>query len=342
MGYFKKETRYSLRGTPFPDWEYRRLRMPRISDDLLDCAVYLYKDSKSALKGVGQGGSGFLVGVPFGMAELRAPSWMTSTMLSNRDPFLYVVTNWHVIRKGFRAVRFNTLEGLIDAVELTSWACHPTADLAIHRVPDNLAYKYKYVPYNIMLTPGDVAYLDIGVGDDVVSVGRFVHVGKQSNRPVARFGHIAMMPFEDEPIAVEHYFDDHPKIVRRKEVSFLVESLTIPGYSGSPVFLRVPPWELREAQEGTFRRELARRFFDQPGNPAMELLGVSWGWIYGQDEEVPLKVGGRECKADLRPNTGMMGVVPSWKLLELLNKEEVVKERDELIRDDQPPGGGAG
>ena len=145
-------------------------------------------------------------------------------------------------------------------------------------------------------------------------VGRFIsHEGKQRNIPTIRFGNIAMMPLE--PIK-------HPR--GHLQESFLVETRSLSGYSGSPVFVHILPFSKRPAVEGWSTEK------------GPWLLGVDWGHIssyekvlkknkdeYGND--VPLKEGWR-----VRTNSGMTGVVPVWKLIELLDLDPLRKSREHI------------
>jgi hypothetical protein len=72
---------------------------------------------------------------------------------------------------------------------------------------------------------------DIGPGDDVFVVGRFINrEGKQKNIPSVRFGNIAQMP--GEPL----FLDDGKELE-----CFLIEGRSISGFSGSPVFIHISP-----------------------------------------------------------------------------------------------------
>jgi hypothetical protein len=336
MGYWHTTMSYSSGGLAFPNREYRRLRMPRINDDLLHCSVYLYTSVEEARRGTRSGGSGFLLGVPFGMTKLR-PWEEYQSFDANLPSFLYVVTNKHVIEAGFTTVRFNTMDGATDAVSLTSWTKHPASDLALHRIPF-YNYRYKALLYIYLMREDEVALLDIGVGDGLVSIGRFInHEGRQGNRPVARFGEIAMMPSESEKI--EMSYNTTSGEAKISQASYLIESRTLPGYSGSPVFTWIPAWELRESlQEG--RRRAGERFLETGQVALMRLLGVAWGFVRGT-EKVEVKIGGKLITLNIPINTGMMGAVPSWKLLELLDMPEVVQDRIETIREEEenPPAG---
>jgi hypothetical protein len=68
--------------------------MTAIAPSYTSCTVYLYPTVEAADRGVGAGGSGFVLGVPFPDDE--------------RTWHLYVVTNRHVVETGNQVVRVNT------------------------------------------------------------------------------------------------------------------------------------------------------------------------------------------------------------------------------------------
>ncbi len=155
----------------------------------------------------------------------------------------------------------------------------------------------------------------LGVGTDVFMVGRFIsHEGKQRNLPSVRFGNIAQMPWE--PIT------NGRGILQE---SFLVDMRSLSGYSGSPVFANTLL---------TLKRHLIRPQLQpsvQTGNIAEAgpwLLGIDWGHIpiYERILENDRETWISE-KWWVRSNSGMAGVVPAWKILELLNQEELVAQR---------------
>jgi hypothetical protein len=262
--------------------------VPRIADQFLECVVYIYPDVALAEAGESTGGTGFLIGVPlngFGNAFV-----------------LFVVTNWHNIHRGGRAVRFNTNDGHIETVEIEepSWIRHPEGDdLAIAAVglsADHVVYRY--VGLDQLISTEIINAHNIGPGDDVFVVGRFVHHdGKQRNLPSVRFGNIAQMPGEKI-----RFPDGH------EQESFLVEARSIAGYSGSPVFIQIPRWS---SGAGRFN--------------------TNWGygpWLLGIDhchlsanEPVREKPLGKPVNPNwyVNNNTGMMGVIPAWRLAEMFN-----------------------
>jgi hypothetical protein len=147
-------------------------------------------------------------------------------------------------------------------------------------------------------------------------VGRLVnHEGRQKNIPTARFGNISMMP--EEPIL-------HPSGIMQE--SFVVEARSWSGYSGSPVFAWIPGSDQR-----------SNNLFLSPGWGPW-LLGVDWGhiqdWekVYESDEKTTVA-----GKWKVKVNTGMAGVVPAWRLLALLNCEQLKMQRAETEMQEEPP-----
>lgn len=286
--------------------------MPRLIDWLPNAVVYLFPSVESAERGDAAGGTGFLLG--------------TTGLTMNSVPAdqIYVATNSHVVREGIGnapKVRINDLAGSYEVLDQPreAWIHHMAADdLAI--LPIDFAtslrlglYKERVIPETWFLTREDMEKHHIGLGDEVFFLGRFaVHQGRTRNIPTARFGYIALMP--EEPIL-------NTQTGIRQE-SFLIESRSLSGYSGSPVFLYV----LSGAWRGPGQPQVH-------GTTTIFLLGVDWGHIdnhvrvLGENKE-PL-----EERWWVRQNSGMMGVVPAWKLRELLHDPEVVARRERDARD---------
>lgn len=262
--------------------------VPRIHDIFLDCVFYLYPDLKSAEDGSRLGGSGFLIGVPIpGVTSI----W---TML--------FVTNKHVIERGNSVLRLNNRDGGTFCIEVDerSWIFHPGGDdLAIACVKlDQSKHQYAMVSLDDFVTKELISQNMIGPGDDTFMVGRFVHNdGRSRNIPTVRFGNIAQMPYESIT------FSDGTE-----QESFLVESRSIPGFSGSPVFVQINTWS---AQSGS-------------------RVGAAWTagtWLLGINhchtgaaEPVLDRFTGKPINDTwcVKNNTGLMGVIPAWKLADML------------------------
>lgn len=147
-------------------------------------------------------------------------------------------------------------------------------------------------------------------------VGRFIgHDGKQRNTPSVRFGNIAMMPLE--PLLHER---------GHKQESYLVEARSLPGYSGSPVFVWSPSLTARPKSVGESGKE--EYAITEAFGPW--LLGIDWCHLLTRE---PVREKGEDEKPTqqgwfVRSNSGMAGVIPIWKLDELLDIDELKEGRD--------------
>jgi len=148
---------------------------------------------------------------------------------------LCVVTNKHIVEDGSATVRVNTPDDKFDIIALdgAKWYYHPDGDdIAVSPIGFNTTHhKIRSIPSESFLTKKLIEQYDVGVGDDIFVVGRFIsREGKTRNIPSVRFGAIAQMPAE--PIILDGAL---------AQESYLIEARSIPGYSGSPVFLAIPP-----------------------------------------------------------------------------------------------------
>lgn len=320
MSAFGWVTRYSQRGIPY---QALQSTMPWIDPEVLDSTVYLYPSEAEAAAGERIGGSGFLIGVPLPREKLPPAN------------ILCVVTNKHVIHSGNMTVRVNTVDGGKDIIPLDhmKWFTHPDGD-DVAVCPIRLMgafHKVKFISTGHFLSKKTIDDLEIGPGDDVFIVGRFVnHEGKQRNTPSVRFGCISQMP--SEPIVIDGF----------PQESFLVEARSISGYSGSPVFVYLPqqvdmginPEIKKMVREGKISLPgVSRKRVDFPMQLGPMLLGIDYCHIRW-DEPIWSRVTKKPVNDDwyIKSNTGMMGVVPAWRLLELLEGAEMKPIFDEAKR----------
>jgi hypothetical protein len=217
------------------------------------------------------------------------------------------------VREGAAPViRFNTKGGGKDIMELgqDDWVHHQDGDdLAACPLSVGILDHYQYItiPTKLFVTKSFIERQNIGPGDDVFMLGRFVNQeGRQRNTPVVRFGNISMMPWEEIM---------HPRAYTVE--SFLVETRSLGGFSGSPVFVYITPTSPRPA-----------------AHPAQEtgswLLGVDWGHLPIYEK---IKEKNREEDVPegwvVESNSGQMAVAPAWKLMELLEQEDLVMQRQQ-------------
>lgn len=276
--------------------------MPRIDDSVLDCAVYLYESDHDATAGAHYGGSGFLVGVQVGWDR---DGWTPDR--SMRTHHVYAVTNSHVIEAGYSVVRLNTKQGATKVIDLSpkSWIHHPKGDdLAIAPIePDRELHQFKYigVGLDMFVTPERLKQSAIGPGDETFTVGRFIARDEsQRNSPIVRFGHISGSGTE----FIE-------RIDGRRQESFLVESHSISGFSGAPVFVWVPLERVMHLRDPEAQKRFRKSVRSVSASPHEYFLGVDWGHL-----------------EDTHPS-GMARVVPAWKLTEVLTADEVVAMRQQ-------------
>jgi hypothetical protein len=295
--------------------------MPRIPDAFADCTIYLYASERAAKMGENAGGSGFLVHVPTSID----PKWGR----------VYAVTNRHVVEDGFRTLRLNRRAGGTDVVATKpeEWFLHEDGDdVAILPMDMGEHFKWWSVGTEKFLDRESLDIYKIGYGDDVFMVGRLIsHSGVQRNTPVVRFGTISLMADQGEPI----------KYRGRSQEAFLVECRSISGFSGSPVFLMsdrvyregdaVNVTKPRNRKEGFARREgsiVITSNFEVTmidGTVGPLLLGIDFGHL-PHWEEVFKET--RKTEYRSLSNAGIAGVVPSWKITDLLNTPALVGERE--------------
>lgn len=303
------ETVYFERGHPCRVWSQPRL--PRIPDKFLDTVIYLYPTVEDAKAGERMGGTGFIVAF-----KTPAPAvW-----------HYYAVTCAHVIHDGGPVIRLNTKDGEWDVVsrEKADWLEPPDGtDLAICPIEFSDQHKYNYVGIGDFLSEQLLKEFNIGPGDDVFMVGRFInHEGKQRNLPTMRFGNLSMLPWEKlrgwQGVEQE---------------SFLVDMRSRTGYSGSPVFLYIAPTEIRMGQR-YWTGEQARTFYGP------WLLGVDWGHISLHSKVLgPIRdKNGKRLPVDddwdVESHSGMNAVTPAWKLLSfLMNDADLNEQRSKRIND---------
>lgn len=300
--------------------------MPRIADAFIDNAVYIYSTQKDAEVGKGIGGSGFLVHVPF-----RSTENMQQT---------YVVTNRHVVYgTPTPVIRLNRIDGSVAGfvTDQADWNVHPDGDdLAVLPIPMNpKEFRRMSIGPDRFVTQHLIVDEDIGIGDDTIMVGRFIgHDGRQRNTPSVRFGNIAMMPHEK--IKTTTGFDQE---------SFLVEQRSMPGYSGSAVYI-YSPYAMQDMSTRRGGRSMAPlsnyNLFGPEAQQHINLMDLKMTpkgpYLLGIDfchlnKNVRIRdAADRPHPEDwfVRENTGMAGVVPAWKIAEVLYNEPLTTARLEL------------
>jgi len=290
--------------------------VPRISDRFLNSVAYLYPSEAEAEDGEKLGGSGFFVGIPLGLPALE---------------LLCVVTNKHVVDGGAATVRVNTPDGKFNIIPLDGekWHYHPDGDdIAVCAMGLNTTqHQISSISSDAFLAKKMIEQYDVGVGDDTFVVGRFIsREGKARNIPSVRFGSVAQMPAEpivlDDGIAQE---------------SYLVEARSIPGYSGSPVFITIPvspgpPPTVNPKLSDEMKAQLPELLTMLGYNPKRQtiyqmgpwLLGIDYCHIPGKAPVISCITGKPIADMYVKSDTGMMGVIPAWRLTDILEGPDIM------------------
>lgn len=247
----------------------------QIPNEIKECVVFLaYVETSNSKKLIG---TGFFINV---------------------NNITYLVTAAHVVN-GPRnklpktdtqiLMRINTIENGYEYLPLSmdDFAFAPfDTDIAVVKLRslDINKYKYKTIPYEMFVTSEILANQSIGIGDQVFIAGLFFnHFGNQRNIPLVRSGNIAAMP--EEPVSGENK-------AKLKEV-YLVELMSMGGFSGSPVFVYLNPFRLN--------------------NNALNISGESKIYFLG------LLHGHWDDNKQSPQNTGITIVIPNQHILQTIN-----------------------
>jgi hypothetical protein len=245
---------------------------------------------------------------------------------------IIVVTALHVVAKieqisddGIVLLRVNTKEGgfRLVGVNTNSWVKpqdQPDVVVDVCFCPWHFPWEasdfdIRYFSTDHAATADVMASQGLGIGNEVAFAGLFVrHRGEKQNEPIVRFGNISAMP--REPVSTQYGG------IEVEIDAYLIESRSVGGLSGSPVFL----------DPGEFRIEGDARKWRQAGDPGGYLLGIMHGhWDAPKEAaEVGAEGAGEVETADAKGdpfgiakeyiNMGIAIVTPIDKLLKLIDE----------------------
>lgn len=294
--------------------------VPYIHRGLLGTSIFLYGSESDASQGANWGGSGFLVGI--------------SSVVNPSRTHLYAVSNDHVIHSCpvIRLIKVNGDPYILPGTD-RDWESHSGGDdIAIRSLGAVGGGQYWSIGAEQILTQAEMDQQTIGPGDDCFMVGRYINRElEQFDRPVARFGNIAMMP--ERVYQEQRSFDQE---------SYLVDMRSQAGFSGSPVVVyfeesgwrNLPdlPDDFEDATPETRVKVMEERVAGRPLSGLMSswwLLGIEWGHLpaWGDVVESNQKFG------RVQWDGGMAAVVPAWKLAELLDQETIRMGREKTEKE---------
>jgi hypothetical protein len=240
----------------------------------------------------------------------------------------YLVTARHVIEdtkaEGYSEfyVRLNMPGGTSATAAIPdAWLYpeNPAVDIALVPISFPQARpEYLSIPNTNFVTNEVIAEHGIGVGDDLFMIGLFnQRWGYQRNIPIVRSGIIAAMPDEPLPTEAGELFD-----------GYLIETRSIGGLSGSPVFVRIDAWRPRYQDKAT-------KFDTSNLRWLTYLIGVVRGhWdLEKQDAAVDTSLPATLENAEIeRLNTGIAVVTPIQEVDKILQGEYLVKHREKAMK----------
>jgi hypothetical protein len=271
----------------------------RIADHMIHCAFAI---------GIQNECGGF---VPYGTA-------FVVTVVQGGLVFPHLVTAKHVVdmipgdKIFFRA---NSEDGRV----LIQWSLkslgvnHPLHDDARNYIDvyvsiiNHFGVKLTHIVPDDFITSEIMHVENIGVGEEVATVGMFYSVlGTRKNTPIVRIGNIAALP--EEPVPSRFGNID----------AYLVETRSIYGLSGSPVFINM---DMRPPVERRGPLQLTRR--------SHYFLGIMHGY-YGVND-MSETASGSLGSGDEILNAGIAIVVPADKVRETLDHPDLIKHRTDHL-----------
>jgi Trypsin-like peptidase domain len=281
-----------------------------VGDSIQDVVVFLGFREPTAPAGIKLEGTGFLL---------------------HHDGSGYLVTAHHVAEKltdtpfVIRANRHKGPAELLD-IDLVKWHFprDQNIDLAITAVTiyAETGRGPLVFPTTLALNESKIKELVLGIGDTCYTVALFHFIaGHKRNLPLVYTGNVALMPPPGETIPVGNNRGGTDFVE-----AYLIESGAINGASGAPVFVRssiqfnnLPVSDSRNAKPTNQSAIVA--------DNQIYLLGLfQAAWFLPPD--VPLMTAIKAKPGDIVP-VGLGVVVPASKILDLLEREDVKKERQE-------------
>ena len=293
----------------------------RVPDVIRKCVGFIAVREATGLRHLG---TGFIVSIPGSFG----------------NQFGFLVTARHIaeqIESRDWLLRVNTTNG--QTVELdarpnsSKWYYHQTerryVDAAVTLIAppkrEGLEVDFRPVPTSMFIKEESFEEKGIGVGDEIFIAGLFNKVIETSHvMPIIRMGNVAMIPGEKIP--------NGNSLIE----AYLIESRSIGGLSGSPVFVRetlklqtmnLKPGADLSTVSDRYPGESFGRTFD-----VAEMLGVGRYYLFGSAVghwDVPTGAGNEAV------NMGISMVTPAGKILEILMQPELkdlMRKGDEVVR----------
>ena len=189
----------------------------------------------------------------------------------------------------------------------------PGVDITIVRTPHREQTEYEPLPLSLVASESQFKQLDIKATDRVIYPTLLSYfTGKTRNCPVMRDGMIALIA--EEPIPVRSSFSSGSRDSEQRVI--LLDGFSVPGASGSPVFLSPTPRRVRGSLD--------------LGGTQPFLVGVMHGFALEKPGHV-VEVSSDPAKPRSRENAGVAVVFPSWRVLEILGMKRAETRLQQLV-----------
>jgi len=279
--------------------------MQNIINILAGAIIFLFSITQQPI------GTGFIIGYP------------TSEDGKNFIPI--IVTAKHVIGDNNTILgRFSTKEGEVTAFvkydiknlkQNNDYWEHPSdegVDISAFRTLHFSQADYNPLPLDLIATKDIFNELEICETDRIIFPSMLINfMGLSKNYPVVRNGTIALIPKEKVPLK---YKVGSKEIITKQEV-ILVDATSIPGASGSPIFL----WPGPRIVNGSFK----------VGGTKPLLIGIMHGFYPAWPQEI-IELETTEAKLMYQENSGVAIIFPSWKLNDIFRQEKFLNRIEEL------------
>ncbi len=269
----------------------------RVRDAVLNTVLFIGYKEGDDIKFVG---TGFIVGYPSDLIE----NWNYTYIVTARHVAIHLGDREFIIRGNTKDKKSTDFTG-----KPSVWHNHPTdesVDVAIAKIDFGEIHDYQWIGTDMFVNDEIIKNENIGIGDDVFFPGLFTLLKSEKNLPIMRMGNIAMMnPGRLIPTKSFGNIEAH-----------LVESRSIGGLSGSPVFV--------------LNSDLINR--------QQNLLGLMHGHWDVPENQVQAAEDSKSISILNKVNMGIAMVVPAEKILETLNHPTLAARRAELDQDELKAG----
>jgi hypothetical protein len=265
--------------------------------EILDCVAFLcYRDSPDVYK---YAGTCFY----FGFEDPKT-----------KILFSYLVSAKHVIiaakshsMDGKIYIRVNIKDSRAEYFEVPSeWVSlensdGPTIDVSVVRWLHSQNHELKLLHHDLAATVDTINREFISVGDEVFYVGLFPdHPGDDRNIPIVKFGNIASFPVSGIP--TNHF---------GRITAFLMESRSIGGLSGSPVFVHINSGQRRQFGSNRIYNSEDKIFL-------IGLLHGHWNLHVPRENAPIVEKQSDSVMEEEKLNMGISIVIPVWDIIKTI------------------------